>query len=118
MGLPKFMEDILKIKAHIKKDTSIKDGPALSKVVSAYLKLTGSVHKAIKLFDEEKKSGSFKRAYDEAKHQMDEKRYMAKMKRDAIENKTTQHIPSIIIILSDLAHDYPFKSVSIYPDLK
>jgi hypothetical protein len=73
-GMPKFMEDLLKIKAHVKKDSSIKDGPALSKVISAYLKTAGSVDKAIDLFDEKKKSGAFKKAYDEANQQMAEKR--------------------------------------------
>jgi hypothetical protein len=72
--MPAFMENLLKIKAHVKKDSSIKDGPALSKVISAYLKTAGSVEDAIKLFDEKKKSGAFKKAYDEANQQMADNR--------------------------------------------
>jgi len=81
-GMPKFMEDLLKIKAHVKKDSSIKDGPALSKVISAYLKTAGSVDKAIDLFDEKKKSGAFKKAYDEANQQMAEKRAAKKASKN------------------------------------
>lgn len=73
-GMPAFMENLLKIKAHVKKDSSIKDGPALSKVISSYLKEAGSVDKAIALFDEKKKSGAFKKAYDDANRQIAEKR--------------------------------------------
>jgi hypothetical protein len=82
--MPKFMKDLMEIKADVKADdTSIKDGPALSKVLSSYLKSTGDVQKAISMYKTEKKSGSFKKDYDAANKAIAAKRAQNKADKQA-----------------------------------
>ncbi len=70
-----FMKNVMEIKAVIKKDDSnVKDGPALSSVVSAYLKSGGNVDKAVELYHKEKKSGDFKKKINESLDRMAKKR--------------------------------------------
>jgi hypothetical protein len=73
-----FMLTLMAVKKHIKKhNTEIKDGPVLSKVVSAYLKEADrNEKKAIEIYEKEHKNGSFMKDYNKAAKEMADKRKM------------------------------------------
>jgi len=56
-GIPKFMKDLIEIKKYIKNnDSTLKDGPAMSKVASEYLQKGGSVKEAFDMYIKIKKN--------------------------------------------------------------
>lgn len=74
-GMNPFMANMMAVKAHVKKDdSSVKDGAALSKVVSAMLKSAGSVNGAIELYKKQKASGEFMKNYNRANEEIAAKR--------------------------------------------
>jgi hypothetical protein len=73
-GMPQFMVDMMAIKKEVKaKHTDIKDGPALSKVVSEALKSKGSVKDAIEHLND-MSSSDLKSKLDKVNREIAEKR--------------------------------------------
>ena len=78
-GIPTFMKDLIEIKKYIKNDDSTlreKDGPAMSKVASEYLRKSGSVKEAFDMYIKNKEE--FKNKLEEAKKEIDDKRVIKK----------------------------------------
>ena len=94
--MPKFLQEVMKIKAVIKADDSdIKDGPALTTVVSSYLKSAGSVEKAIEHYHKLKKSGEFKKSYNDAAKRIADKRQKKKEDKAAAKSQSRSRKHSV-----------------------
>jgi len=88
-GMPKFMEDLMAIKKEIKSDNSdLKDGPAMSKVASEFLKKAGSVKGAVDLYMDDKKG--FEKKLEAAKKAMEEKRAAKKASKAGSEQSRSK----------------------------
>jgi len=82
-GMPQFMVDMMAVKKEVKsKHTDIKDGPALSKVVSEQLKSKGSVDKAVEALNN-MSSSELKSKLDTVNREIAEKRASKKQSRQS-----------------------------------